>query len=143
MCTLIGFLIIEPATANVINDTSKKSPFLTANNAFNVTYKVINNSIYVTIIIAPKYYLYKDKISIFVGFNKSPITLPQGENHVDDYFGQQEIYRQRVSFKIEINEQIHLNEMTLHYQGSSDLGLCYSPKTRLLATLNQDQLGTS
>lgn len=111
--------------------------FLTTQQAFRVSYQQIDNDFVFKIDIAPQYYLYKEKLSIFIGPKKLPVILPKGDNHFDEYFGEQEVYRDQVVFHAILNASQHSNDLTLHYQGCADLGLCYPPQATLVSTLTQ------
>ena len=85
--------------------------------------------------IADGYYLYKKKL----GF-ESPDPrlvlgqpeLPQGLDYEDEFFGPQQIYRDRLYVKIPYtmeNRRPATVDLVIKSQGCSDLGLCYPPQT--------------
>jgi len=86
--------------------------------------------------IAPGYYLYRNKFKFSIEptqIKLGPAQFPTGQVKKDPYFGRTEIFRLNPTIKIPITslpfkaEQIIL---TITFQGCSDAGLCYPPKTQ-------------
>jgi thiol:disulfide interchange protein DsbD len=85
--------------------------------------------------IADGYYLYRDKITVRslspeVGLG-SP-SLPAGEDHEDEYFGKQTVYRGLLEVALPLSHAASVREVPLEigYQGCADEGLCYPPITK-------------
>jgi len=113
-----------PNLSNITDDT-----FLTAEQAFIPTTLRTANSIQVTIEIAEHYYLYKNKLLVrFNNLDSTNIEYPKGELHTDEYFGEQEIYRNNLSFKIPLTGVQQNASLQLAYQGCAESGLCYPPQ---------------
>lgn len=74
--------------------------------------------------IADGYYLYKQRMK-FDGLAEQPV-LPQGEAHSDEFFGEQEVYRQGLEVKIPAGAT---GQVKLGWQGCADAGLCYPPQS--------------
>ncbi|UOK40400.1 protein-disulfide reductase DsbD [Pseudomonas palleroniana] len=74
--------------------------------------------------IADGYYLYKQRMK-FDGLADKP-ALPQGEAHSDEFFGEQEVYRQGLEVKIPAGVT---GQVKLGWQGCADAGLCYPPQS--------------
>lgn len=80
------------------------------------------------------YYLYKNKLSFVSntdGVVLGDAQLPQGLDHEDEFFGKQQIYRDRffVSIPYTVSgEQPDTMELVIKSQGCADLGLCYPPQ---------------
>ncbi|MBY8946756.1 MULTISPECIES: protein-disulfide reductase DsbD [unclassified Pseudomonas] len=74
--------------------------------------------------IADGYYLYKQRMK-FEGLAEKP-ALPQGEAHSDEFFGDQEVYRQGLEVKIPAGAT---GQVKLGWQGCADAGLCYPPQS--------------
>ncbi|MGZ0714040.1 protein-disulfide reductase DsbD [Pseudomonas palleroniana] len=74
--------------------------------------------------IADGYYLYKQRMK-FDGLTDKP-ALPQGEAHSDEFFGEQEVYRQGLEVKIPAGVT---GQVKLGWQGCADAGLCYPPQS--------------
>jgi thioredoxin:protein disulfide reductase len=83
------------------------------------------------------YYLYKQRIKLEPANAAQPvgaIVLPKGEAHHDDYFGDQEVYRQSLdaSFSVPPSDAKTV-DVNVTYQGCADAGLCYPPITKTLS----------
>jgi len=90
--------------------------------------------------IAPQYYLYRDKLAVKTGSAASvgQLVLPAGEAHSDEYFGEQEVYRDALVATVPVARAggtAMTVALDVTYQGCADAGLCYPPITR---TLNVD-----
>ena len=87
--------------------------------------------------IADGYYLYRHRISVQptdAAFNAGKLSLPAGEKHTDEFFGNVETYRHQLSGSLPGIAGGTANAVTLKikYQGCADLGICYPPQTRTL-----------
>lgn len=99
--------------------------------------------------IAKGYYLYRDKFSFSVrepaGIAIGTVVLPPGEIKIDDYFGESEVYYDRVRAVVPVlrskgqPSQFMLN---VRYQGCADAGLCYPPIEQTIA-VDWDTLSAS
>ncbi|MDH3508559.1 MAG: protein-disulfide reductase DsbD [Gammaproteobacteria bacterium] len=81
------------------------------------------------------YYLYKSKLG-FVSNTPSVVLgdpeLPQGLEHEDEFFGKQEIYRNRFYVRVPYTiqgETPESFELVIKSQGCADMGLCYPPQS--------------
>ena len=92
------------------------------------------------------YYLYRQKMSYE---SKSPnivfgaAELPQGEDHEDEFFGVQEIYRGRFFVRIPYTIEGGLPasmELVLKSQGCADIGICYPPSIMKRTNLHRVDL---
>ncbi len=80
------------------------------------------------------YYLYRKKLSFESatdGVRFLPFELPQGRPHADEFFGEQQVYRQR--FYVTIPYQTDGTRpatlaLTTRSQGCADLGICFPPQ---------------
>ncbi len=86
--------------------------------------------------IARGYYLYRDKFKFTVEprlVKLGPPQFPLGQIKEDKYFGREEIFRKEVVIIIPITSLSPRTEqiiLSITYQGCSDAGLCYPPKTQ-------------
>jgi thioredoxin:protein disulfide reductase len=92
--------------------------------------------------IADGYYLYKKRIKLEPADASQPIgniVLPKGEAHSDEYFGEQEVYRQSLdaSFAVPPSDAKSI-DVKVTYQGCADAGLCYPPITKTLSISLED-----
>lgn len=74
--------------------------------------------------IADGYYLYQQRMK-FEELAEKPV-LPQGEAHSDEFFGEQQVYRQGLEVKIPAGAT---GQVKLGWQGCADAGLCYPPQS--------------
>ena len=81
-------------------------------------------------------YLYRDKLSFESGDASivfSTAKLPAGEAHEDEFFGKQEVYRDRFFVTIPYSvagERPESIELVIRSQGCNDvIGICYPPQT--------------
>jgi thiol:disulfide interchange protein DsbD len=86
--------------------------------------------------IADGYYLYKQRIKLEPADPARPvgaIVLPKGEPHSDEFFGEQEVYRESLdaSFSLPPSDASSV-DFNVTYQGCADAGLCYPPITKTL-----------
>ena len=85
--------------------------------------------------IADGYYLYKQRIKLEPANAEHPvgaIVLPKGLPHSDEYFGEQEVYRQSVDATFSVPPGAKSVDVKVTYQGCADAGLCYPPITKVL-----------
>jgi len=79
--------------------------------------------------IADGYYLYQKRLR-FDGLpaEQHPV-LPEGEAHSDEFFGEQQVYRQGLELKIPASAT---GQVKVGFQGCADAGLCYPPQTQVV-----------
>lgn len=81
------------------------------------------------------YYLYKKKMSYESGSASivfGDFELPEGVHHEDEFFGVQQVYRDRFFVSIPytvIGEPPESFDVVIKSQGCADLGICYPPET--------------
>ena len=103
--------------------------------AFKYTVENIGDAIQVNWTIEEGYYLYRNRISFGSGTNSiviGNIDLPAGEQHEDEFFGKQQVYRDRFLVTIPyrtIGELPETLDLAIKSQGCADIGLCYPPQT--------------
>ncbi|PPD32852.1 MAG: thiol:disulfide interchange protein [Methylomonas sp.] len=90
--------------------------------------------------IADGYYLYKNKLALNLAESGhtqlASLPLPVGEAHLDEEFGQVEIYRHELSLDVPLQRQSTEAEtlaLTAKFQGCADRGVCYPPMTTKLS----------
>ena len=141
--TLLLFLslnVITSANASKsLFDLSTKSLFKTDNTfvdvdqAFQFNFNQDQRKITVTFNIKEGYYLYRHQFKFPLKNAKiSPIVLPKGIDHKDDYFGVQQIYENQLSFDIFVLQATKNASIAIRYQGCAKKGLCYPPTTKII-----------
>jgi thioredoxin:protein disulfide reductase len=109
--------------------------FLPAQQAFAYLVQIEGDCLKVQWNIAPGYYLYKSRMGIdsaTPGVKVGTAHFPKGENHHDEYFGDQEIFRDDFVVSAPITRTDRSKpEVTvkLKWQGCADAGLCYPVTT--------------
>lgn len=138
LCWMIGMLLLpllaqalpsEPfPTAGGSAIFAQKPEFLSARDAFVFSSKRLESGdTRLHWQIADGYYLYKQRIKI-EGLGKAQLpALPAGDEHHDEYFGQQQIYRHSLEVLIPASAG---NSVTVSWQGCADAGLCYPPQSQ-------------
>lgn len=107
--------------------------FLPVDEAFVFDYQQQGQQLTVTFTIAPGYYLYRKQFKTAVKDARlGAYTLPEGEPKEDETFGKTEVYYQRVSFTVPVEQAADNAIVKLRYQGCADAGLCYPPATKLI-----------
>lgn len=117
--------------------------YLLVDQAFALTGEALSaNNIQLNWRIADGYYLYKERIKVEPANDTKAIgtlVLPKGENHHDEYFGDQEVYRQSVdaTFSLPPSDAKSV-DVKVTYQGCADAGLCYPPETKIISISLED-----
>ncbi len=113
---------------------SAKDEFLPPERAYRYTTRVEGDRVIVAWTVEPGYYLYKKKMGVVSATSTAQLgepLLPKGEDHTDEFFGTQEIYRGKVEVPVPFTipgvrpEKLALE---LRLQGCADAGLCYPPQ---------------
>jgi thiol:disulfide interchange protein DsbD len=129
---LILVLLLFPMLAQALpgGDLFKKPDFLPVEQAFIFSSERLESGetrLYWQI--AEGYYLYQKRLK-FDGLSAGgqPV-LPAGEDHNDEYFGQQQVYRQGLELTIPASAS---GQVKVGWQGCADAGLCYPPQTQVV-----------
>jgi len=107
---------------------------LPAERAYHYATRVEGDRLIVKWTVEPGYYLYRKKMSVASTAATARIgepSWPKGENHHDEYFGDQEIYRGsfEVAAPIEITgARPQTLPLELRLQGCADAGFCHPPQ---------------
>ncbi|MFT5499962.1 MAG: thiol:disulfide interchange protein DsbD [Woeseiaceae bacterium] len=81
------------------------------------------------------YYLYRNKMSYASGSDAivlGDVEMPEGEHHEDEFFGVQQVYRDRFFVRIPytvVGDIPSSADIIIKSQGCADIGLCYPPQT--------------
>ncbi|MDH4107734.1 MAG: protein-disulfide reductase DsbD [Gammaproteobacteria bacterium] len=129
--------VIWPALAALaaLPGFAQDEELLRPEEAFRYAASDTGSAIEVDWALADGYYLYRRKLSFS---SSSPnvvlgeAELPEGLHHEDEFFGVQQVYRERffVSIPYEIRGDRPASiELTIKSQGCADIGICYPPQT--------------
>jgi thiol:disulfide interchange protein DsbD len=143
---LMGLMLESgPALAATGIDTalaknSSGDNFLPPEQAFRVSARATGpDQITLQYIVAPGYYLYRERLKFAAatpGVVLGKPDLPAGENHSDEFFGTQIVYREVLDAKLAVSRAGGAELpmiLDLTYQGCADAGLCYPPQTQHLS----------
>ena len=117
--------IFDTSSASLFSNDDE---FLKVDQAFVFNFDQDNNKLHLSFDISEGYYLYRHQFK-FTSENATiaPVSLPEGIDHEDEFFGIQQIYTEQLNLTIDI-EQVNENGIvTVRYQGCADKGLCYPP----------------
>ena len=136
LCSLV---LSTPARAQSDNPyaalSSGQDEFLPVDEAYQLDFLFSDDNAAAMFQIAPEYYLYRDKLSVYLvdGDNKTelPMTLESGEVIWDDYFEKEtEVYRWQLEVPLALAAGTDKAQVQVHFQGCADAGLCYPPQVR-------------
>ncbi len=111
-----------------------KDEFLPPERAYRYVARVEGDRVVVAWTIEPGYYLYKKKMGVVSAASSTQLgepLWPKGEDHTDEYFGTQEIYRGKVEVPVPFTvagARPTKLALELRLQGCADAGLCYPPQ---------------
>lgn len=112
------------------------SDFLPPDQAYQFSaYANPDGTITANWVIADGYYLYKNKFAFDAdtpGVKLGQAQFPEGEQHTDEFFGSQTIFRKELNVKLPVSGKARSVTLHVRYQGCADAGLCYPPQTKTL-----------
>ncbi|MBC3437541.1 protein-disulfide reductase DsbD [Pseudomonas sp. BW16M2] len=124
----LTFLLAGPLQANPF---AVKPDFLPVNEAFVLTHdRLENGQMRLHFQIKDGYYLYQKRLKFDGLPAEQHPSLPQAENHHDEFFGDSAVYRTELELLLPANAS---GELRLGWQGCADAGLCYPPQTTPIA----------
>ncbi|HEY2416386.1 MAG TPA: protein-disulfide reductase DsbD [Steroidobacteraceae bacterium] len=123
--------VLDQSHKTAVNDD-----FLPPEKAFRLSASADNGQARLEWVIAPGYYLYRDRIKITedAGTIGTP-QFPPGQVKSDEYFGKQVVYHQQLIARVPVQRSpAAATPVTLHvtYQGCAEAGLCYPPITQVV-----------
>jgi thioredoxin:protein disulfide reductase len=134
MTVIARLVFVLLAQLLFIQAASAKDDFLPPDQAYRYTTRVEGDRVIVAWNIEPGYYLYKKKMGVVSAASTVQVgepLWPKGEDHTDDYFGTQEIYRSKVEVPVPFTvagARPDKLAIELRLQGCADAGLCYPPQ---------------
>lgn len=130
--TLILLLCSTSAFAGLF-DAPGRSNFIPADQAFVFDFQQNQHDLSLTWQVKEGYYLYRKQVIITPAqANVGTLQMPAGEWHEDEFYGKSEIYRQRLSVPVTVNQADKGATLTVTYQGCADAGFCYPPETKVV-----------
>lgn len=99
--------------------------------AFAFDFSQQDNKVKLSWVIADGYYMYRDKLKFSIdGGELGEIALPQGKSHMDDYFGEQQVYYSYIEIPLAIKEAAAGAKLSVTFMGCAEGKLCFPPTTR-------------
>ncbi|NDO83464.1 protein-disulfide reductase DsbD [Citrobacter sp. NCU1] len=128
--TLILLLCSTSVFAGLF-DAPGRSQFVPADQAFTFDFQQNQHELNLSWQVKEGYYLYRKQISITPSQAEiANVQLPAGVWHEDEFYGKSEIYRQRLTIPVTVNQAASGATLTVVYQGCADAGFCYPPETK-------------
>ncbi|SNY73450.1 protein-disulfide reductase DsbD [Enterobacter sp. CC120223-11] len=130
--TLILLLCSTSAFAGLF-DAPGRSNFISADQAFAFDFQQNAHDLNLSWQIKDGYYLYRKQVSITPAqASVSPLLMPKGEWHEDEFFGKSEIYRHQLTLPLTVEQASKGATLTVTYQGCAEAGFCYPPETKVV-----------
>jgi len=132
---LIRILSVAVAALAALPAAAQDEDLLRPEEAFRYAASDTGSSIEVDWALEGGYYLYRRKLSFATstpGVVLGEAKLPEGLHHEDEFFGVQQVYRNRffVSIPYDIAGQRPASiDLVIKSQGCADIGICYPPQT--------------
>ena len=118
----------------------EEDELLPVEEAYIPTVTVAGDVATLNFIVAPGYYLYKERISLEAArpaeVVMGPLEMPAGEEKTDEFFGKMHVFHQDFTGTSKLTfpaARPGLVAFRLKYQGCADVGVCYPPQTRTFA----------
>lgn len=115
-----------------LSELESGNEFLKAEQAFEWESQQDKHLLTIKFTIAPGYYLYRQHFKFESNGLIANIDLPKGIDHQDQYFGLQQIYKEQLSFTLQVQEATSDASLSITYQGCAEKGLCYPPITKII-----------
>ncbi len=122
------WLFLISGMAQAANPFETKPDFLPVEKAFVFTSERLDSGeTQLFWQIADGYYLYQQRLKFDGLAEAQKPKLPEGEAHSDEFFGDQQVYRQALELKIPAGAT---GKIKVGFQGCADAGLCYPPRPK-------------
>ncbi|HTE42790.1 MAG TPA: protein-disulfide reductase DsbD [Steroidobacteraceae bacterium] len=133
--------------------TSNEDEYLKPDEAFKFSASMNSpDKITLNWVIAPEYYLYRDRVKVVLDGESQLVQLgtpefPDGKIHEDEYFGKQVVYYTTLQATVPVARAANAKgdfKLKVTYQGCADAGLCYNPQNKFvtLALPSTDKAST-
>ncbi|HBZ14436.1 MAG TPA: protein-disulfide reductase DsbD [Pantoea sp.] len=127
-CLALVFCL--PAQASLFS-SNNNSRFVPVDQAFAFDFSQQGNQLTLSWKVKDGYYLYRQQIHVTPHKAQiSPLSLPPGQPHEDEFYGKSEIYPQDLQLPITLRQADAGATVTVTYQGCAAAGFCYPPETR-------------
>lgn len=82
--------------------------------------------------IAEGYYLYRHgfKVETTEGIKLDELEIPSGKKTTDPYFGEVEVYYQRIAISVRVKDMPENSQVGIGFQGCAEDRYCFTPQIR-------------
>lgn len=130
--TLVLLLCSSQAFAGLF-DAQNKTQFVPVDQAFAFDFQQVDHKLTLSWQIKPGYYLYRQQIKVVpTSADITPLAIPKGTWHEDEFYGKTEIFTQQLTLPITVNAANKGSSVSVTYQGCAEAGFCYPPETRVV-----------
>lgn len=139
---LISLLFLLCCTGIAAADTEAGGDFLPPDQAFSYDKEITDDGkVKLHWSVEPGYYMYRSRLEV-EGEPSDPeaVDCPDGEEIEDEYFGEQEVYKEDYTVKIDPGDA---DKLKLTWQGCAEEGLCYPPQNDTIELPDQDSAADS
>lgn len=127
---ILLFMLITGLAQAGSNPFETKAEFLPVGKAFVFTsQRLESGETQLFWQIADGYYLYQQRLKFDGLAEADKPKLPAGEAHSDEFFGEQQVYRQGLELRIPAGAS---GQVKVGWQGCADAGLCYPPQSLMV-----------
>ncbi len=125
---------LAPASAHAaLFGDSSAATFVPVDRAFEFDFQQRGPQLRLSWQIRPGYYLYRQQIKLEpVNAALGSLTLPPGEAHHDEFFGDTQVYRAPLQLDVPLQQAADGATLRVTYQGCAEAGFCYPPETRVV-----------
>jgi thiol:disulfide interchange protein len=110
---------------------------LTAEEAFEIDHKAIEDTVKINIIIQPKHYLYKHKVKLIVNGKEQKLEINNAISKNDAHYGEIQAIHDYLNVNLKLNEKVE--SYVFQYQGcSEEFNICY-PKQEVVLKKKLDK----
>ena len=128
-----SFLNDNSSLGSLMPSAEEEPEFLPVDQAFEFNFIKQGDNLILTWLVAPEYYLYRDKIKFAaIGVSIGDIEYPHSVTIEDEYFGTSHIYREQLTLTVPLKDIEAHGEIKVRYQGCADAGLCYPPVKQVM-----------
>ncbi|MDC0610061.1 protein-disulfide reductase DsbD [Vibrio sp.] len=127
----IASAAFESNSVSPFNNQSNR--FVKVDEAFDFNASQTQDTVHIDWQIKSGYYLYRKSIKINgKDVSLTPLSLPDGLPHEDEFFGHVQIYRDSLFIKQSLSNIGYNSSISITYQGCADAGFCYPPESRTI-----------
>lgn len=138
LLTLTQLSWLVPSQANPLTSMVQSDEPLEPEQAFQFSSRIDGNTVFLSWVIAPHHYLYRDKVSVQViepSGSQATFSLAEGEEKTDAFLGKVRIFHEVLDVAVQLSELKPGQPVKLKvgFQGCAEAGICYPPMEEVVA----------